>query len=442
MGVLKGDDTVASTLRQHRQVAGCGGAVVTCSGDVRSAGGDDRTRWSLRACFVGLGLRNRSSERITWVRRNCRLLRRIEDEFSSSQPSAGLVIGAGIHLEPKTVALLLTLRAGGAHVVATGNLNSTQAEAVRYLFDHGVEVVDRPTTAEAEHDGFLLEVLRAEPHLILDNGGDLFARYLQAPYTRLLGGTEETTSGRNRLSALRHRFDRPILVINDSPIKEFAENEHAVGLSAFEAFLRITNRSVIGRRVTVFGCGPCGRGVAATFRCAYAVVSVVEPDPVLRLKANLDGILVPPGGVAVSSADVILTVTGAASVVTEADLPLLRDGAVLANGGHSPRESPRTLAADPTVAACSRSREGVTTMQMQGGRQVHLLTEGHMVNVAGPRPMGNSIDSMDLGFAMQARCLEAVARGLVGRDDVVVALPRSIDEQVAQGYLDLEGSMT
>ena len=34
-----------------------------------------------------------------------------------------------------------------------------------------------------------------------------------------------------------------------------------------------------------------------------------------------------------------------------------------------------------------------------------------MVNLAGPRPLGNSVESMDLGFALQARCLEAVARG-------------------------------
>jgi len=36
-----------------------------------------------------------------------------------------------------------------------------------------------------------------------------------------------------------------------------------------------------------------------------------------------------------------------------------------------------------------------------------------MFNLAGPRPLGNSIESMDLGFALQARCLEAVATGAV-----------------------------
>lgn len=377
--------------------------------------------------------------RITWVRRSCRLLQAVEREYARTQPFAGLIIGTGIHLEPKTAALLLTLRAGGARVVSTGNLNSTQADVVAYLRAHDVEVVGGPTADEAEHDGFLREVLRTEPHLILDNGGDLFARYLDSPYDHLMGGTEETTSGRNRLAALRDRFARPILVINDSPIKEFAENEHAVGLSVFESFLRITNRSVNGRRVTVFGYGPCGRGVASTFRAGRAVVSVVEPDPVLRLKANLDGYLVPPHEQALRSADVIVTVTGAASVLTESDLPLLRDGVVLANGGHFPWEiAVQAMTADPAVASSSPSTEGVTTLALRDGRSVHLLTAGHMVNLAGPRPMGNSIDSMDLGFALQARCLEAVAAGRVGPADVVVPVPRVIDEQVAQGYLDLD----
>jgi adenosylhomocysteinase len=55
--------------------------------------------------------------RIDWVRTNCRLLAAIAGEFRATTPFAGLTIGTGIHLEPKTVALLLTLRDGGARVV-------------------------------------------------------------------------------------------------------------------------------------------------------------------------------------------------------------------------------------------------------------------------------------------------------------------------------------
>jgi adenosylhomocysteinase len=59
-----------------------------------------------------------------------------------------------------------------------------------------------------------------------------------------------------------------------------------------------------------------------------------------------------------------------------------------------------------------------------------------MFNLAGPRPLGNSIESMDLGFALQARCLEAVARGSVDATSCVVPVPGSIDADVARSYLD------
>ena len=76
---------------------------------------------------------------------------------------------------------------------------------------------------------------------------------------------------------------------------------------------------------------------------------------------------------------------------------------------------------------------------LDDGRSFHLLTRGHMVNLAGPRPLGNSIESMDLGFALQARCLEAVAAGSIGGGHAVVPVPRFIDEQVATWFLDLYG---
>jgi adenosylhomocysteinase len=50
--------------------------------------------------------------------------------------------------------------------------------------------------------------------------------------------------------------------------------------------------------------------------------------------------------------------------------------------------------------------------------------------------MGNSIESMDLGFALQARCLEAVANGSVDASSCVVPVPARIDAAIARGYLD------
>jgi adenosylhomocysteinase len=378
------------------------------------------------------------------VRDSCRLLGAIAAEFGQSRPFDGLTIGTGIHLEPKTVALLLTLTAGGATVVATGNLSSTQPAAVAYLRAHGVEVIGERTTDPAEHDRYLHQVLARRPDLLLDNGGDLFARYLAAPYPALLGGTEETTSGRMRLQPLAGQLARPVLVINDSPIKQFAENEHAVGQSVLESYLRITNRMTNGRQVVVFGYGACGQGVAACFRNAYAQVAVVEVDPVTRLRASLDGFAVPDRAAALRRADVVVTVTGAESVVTGEDLALLRDDVILLNAGHFPREiAVASIAASHLVASQTGTADGITTFRLTDGRRIHLLTSGHMVNLSGPRPLGNSIESMDLGFALQSRCLEAVAGGLVNAAiHAVVPVPRSIDEAVANAYLTRYGHST
>jgi adenosylhomocysteinase len=374
--------------------------------------------------------------RIDWIASSCRLLQATAAEFAETRPFADLTIGTAIHLEPKTAALLTTLQAGGARLIATGNLNSTQPATIAYLREHGVTVIGEQTTDAAAHGRFLDAILKEKPDLLLDNGGDLFARVAEDPYAALRGGTEETTSGRARLLPLREAIRVPVLVINDSPIKQFAENRHAVGQSLFESYMRFTNRSTNGKRVTVFGYGACGKGVAACFRNAFSIVSVVDIDPVTTLEAHLDGFATPLRDQAISSADVIVTVTGAPDIVTARDLPLLKDGAILINGGHLPHEiAVAAIADDVSVVATTRyPSEGVETFGLADGRTIHVLGEGHMANLAGPRPLGNSVESMDLGFALQARCLERVARG-VGPGHCVVPVPADIDAAVASAYL-------
>ena len=380
-----------------------------------------------------------SLSRIDWVARSCRLLAATAAEFRGTRPFAGLTIGTGIHLEPKTVALLMTLRAGGADLVCTGNLNSTQPETVDYLRAQGIKVFATQTRDPEEHGASLDAILAEKPDLLLDNGGDLFARAADTPYANLLGGTEETTSGRTRLIPMRDRLDMPILVINDSPIKQFAENKHAVGQSLFESYLRFTNRSTNGKRVTVFGYGACGKGTAACFRNAFSTVSVVDIDPVTTLEAHLDGFSTPLREVAIRSADILITVTGYPDIITATDLPLIRDGAILMNGGHFPHEiDAEGFRNSPDVAGTERyEAEQIETVRMRDGRTFHILGGGHMANLAGPRPLGNTIESMDLGFTLQARCLERVAKGGLGGEACVIPVPADIDALVASAYLDL-----
>lgn len=377
--------------------------------------------------------------RIDWVGRSCRLLAATTAEFRETRPFAGLTIGTGIHLEPKTVALLMTLRAGDARLVCTGNLNSTQPETVDYLRAQGVTVFATQTTNADEHAASLDAILAEKPDLLLDNGGDLFARAAERPYANLLGGTEETTSGRTRLLPMRDKLAMPILVINDSPIKQFAENKHGVGQSLFESYLRFTNRSTNGKRVTVFGYGACGRGTAACFRNAFSTVSVVDIDPVTTLEAHLDGFVTPLRAEAIRSADILITVTGYPAIITAADLSLIKDGAILMNGGHFPHEiDVEGFRNSPEVAGVDRyEAEHIETIRMRDGCSFHILGAGHMANLAGPRPLGNTVEAMDLGFALQARCLERVAKGGLGKEACIIPVPADIDAMVASAFLDL-----
>ncbi len=109
---------------------------------------------------------------------------------------------------------------------------------------------------------------------------------------------------------------------------------------------------------------------------------------------------------------------------------------ILANAGHFPVEIASVeMTTDPSVKEVKASGEGMDTLVLDDGRRIRLLAGGHMVNLNGPRPLGNSIESMDLGFALQARCLEAIALGKLPATDVVVPVPRWIEEAVADSYL-------
>jgi adenosylhomocysteinase len=50
-------------------------------------------------------------------------------------------------------------------------------------------------------------------------------------------------------------------------------------------------------------------------------------------------------------------------------------------------------------------------LDLANGRHVILVAEGRMFNLAGVEPKGNSIESMDIGFMLQALSLERVVKG-------------------------------
>ena len=79
--------------------------------------------------------------KIEWVRRNCPLLRSLEEDFTKEKPFTGKRIALSIHLEAKTAYLCKVLAAGGAEMYVTGsNPLSTQDDVAAALAGAGLNV--------------------------------------------------------------------------------------------------------------------------------------------------------------------------------------------------------------------------------------------------------------------------------------------------------------
>jgi len=358
------------------------------------------------------------------------MLAGISRRFEGAQPFSGLTIGVSLHIEPKTVVLLRTLQSGGAAVVATGNLGTTQDDMVAVLLEDGIETLGARDDDGATHLGHVRVVAERGPDLLLDNGADLAAATITFG-ADVLGGTEETTSGAFRLrDELASTVGFPIIVINDSPLKAIVENKHAVGQSVMESFLRITNLMVQGKRFTVVGYGWCGRGIALYARSLGGDVTVIEVDEIKALEAAVDGFGVADLAAAAPMTDVLITATGAQGVVPVEAIEQLRDGAILANAGHFDNEIDvtglRALAENVEPLG-----DAIVRYRLPAGNKVALLAEGRMVNLAGTDPKGNSIESMDLGFALQALSLERLATDRTGLSPGPQAVPDDINRTAA-----------
>jgi len=388
------------------------------------------------------GLVAQGAARVEWIRSRMPLLAAARADLAATRPFAGHRIGMSLHIEPKTAVLLETLAAGGAEIVGTGNHGSTQDDVVAFLNASGAGMTlfgARDDTLE-QHHANIRRVLDAAPDMLLDNGGDLAAGVVgDGTAAGILGGTEETTSGGDRLRGeLAGAVPFPMIVINDSLLKAIGENKHAVGQSVVESFMRITNLMVPGRRFVVFGYGWCGRGVAHYLRALGAKVAVVEVDELKAFEAALDGFRVSTevgGGSALAEwGDVFITATGHPGVLGLDTIGRMRDGAILANCGHFPWE----IDVPGLRAASTGSREIVEAIEridLPDGRHVVLIAGGRMFNLAGPEPKGNSLESMDLGFLLQTLSLERVATDAASLVPGAQPVPDDIDRTIARRML-------
>jgi adenosylhomocysteinase len=363
------------------------------------------------------------------------LLGAIGQEFAETRPFDDLRIGVSLHLEAKTAVLLETLQRGGATVIAAGNYGTSQDDVVAYLKTRGIDARGSGLDDYETHLAVVRSVVEDKPDMLLDNGADLVSRVLETGI-EVIGGTEETTSGHMRLdSEFGDGVRFPMIVINDSPLKAIAENQHAVGQSVYESFCRLTNLMPQGKRFLVVGYGWCGRGVAHYARANGAHVTVAEVDEIKMMEAALDGYRVGTVRELIPDTDVVITVTGIENVVDSEALAEAPSGVLLANAGHFPFEIDV-----PHIKAGAENQfelgEAITRYEFADGRFFDLVADGRMMNLAGPFPKGNTIESMDLGFAMQARSLERVARRYNDLPPGAQPVPDDINRSLARAFVD------
>ena len=381
-----------------------------------------------------ISLAESGEQKIEWVKRNCDLLRMLEEEFSRTKPFTGKKITLSVHLEAKTAYLCKVLAAGGAEMYVTGsNPLSTQDDVAAALVKAGLEVHAWYGATEDEYNSHIRAVLSAGPNIIIDDGGDLVHMVhteMQELIPAILGGCEETTTGIIRLEAMNKAGDLkfPMIRVNNAQCKHFFDNRYGTGQSVWDGIMRTTNLIVAGKIVVVAGYGWCGKGVAMRAKGLGARVIVTEIDPVKGIEAVMDGFDVMPMKEAAKLGDFFVTVTGCDKVIDEEDFVEMKEGAILCNAGHFDCEI--NMAGLRAMAAESKEmRKNIQGYKLPNGRWIFVLAEGRLVNLAAGD--GHPAEIMDMSFAIQALSAKYLVEHGKEMTEMLVDVPEEIDKDVA-----------
>jgi adenosylhomocysteinase len=380
--------------------------------------------------------------KIQWVEKHSPVLNALFEKRLSDGSLKGLPIAVCVPLEAKTAYLTLLLQRAGADVTLAGTAPGyVQDDVAAAVAEQGVTVFSVGDASAEEFEANLTRSVCHDPVLLVDDRAEL-TRILHTTEVgrrdRVWGASEQTTSGVTKLRNM-HREGKlkfPVIAGNDAMCKHFFDNRYGTGQSVFTALTALTNLFLAGRTVVIAGYGWCGKGLARRGSGLGARVVVCEVDPVRALEAVADGFSVMPLTEAASVGDFFLTSTGTHAVYGREHFERMKDGAILANAGGLDTEIDV-----PALEAMSREkaevRRHITEYRLAGGRRLHLMCEGRLINIAGGD--GHPVEIMDLSFAVQALAIHHLARRRGELEPGVHDLPDEIDREIARTKLETLG---
>ena len=371
---------------------------------------------------------------IEWAARDMPVLLQIRERFRKEKPLKGLRVGACLHVTVETANLMITLKEGGAEVAlcASNPLSSQDEAAAGLVGEHDIPVY---AISGEDRDTFfrhITAVVAMKPDITMDDGADLVSTiHKDHPelLPKMLGSTEETTTGVIRLRAMSRdgALKIPVVAVNDAKTKNLFDNRYGKGQSTLEAIIRATDMLVAGRTFVIAGYGWCGKGLAMRARGMGANIIVTEVDAVKALEAAMDGFRVMPMAEAAPLGDLFCTVTGNVNVIRGEHFKKMKDGAFVCNAGHFDVEiSIKDL--EKLAGKPKRVRDNVDEY-MVGKKRIYLLSEGRLVNLAAAEGHPSSV--MDMSFATQALAAEWLVKQKKKLAPGVYDVSDEIEETVA-----------
>jgi adenosylhomocysteinase len=369
----------------------------------------------------------------------------LREEYGPSQPLKGARIAGCLHMTIQTAVLIETLVALGADVTwSSCNIFSTQDHAAAAIAAAGIPVYAWKGMNEEEFDWCIEQTLyfgddKAPLNMILDDGGDLTNMVLDR-FPEMVAGikglSEETTTGVHRLyeRVKNGTLPMPAINVNDSVTKSKFDNKYGCKESAVDAIRRASDVMLAGKRVVVCGYGDVGKGTAASFKGAGAIVTVTEIDPICALQAAMDGFEVKKLSNVIGNADIVCTATGNKDILKKESFLALKDKAIVCNIGHFDNEIDMAWLNDNYGASKSEIKPQVDLYTLENDKQIIVLAEGRLVNLG--CATGHPSFVMSNSFTNQTLAQLELWLHSDKYENNVYMLPKHLDEKVAALHLD------